>query len=136
MLNINLKPSLGLRCLYCKTRDGHSPYCLQAQLDELCRRRKYIECPKCGKNAVDVNQGDYYECRGCHTQYTTGERDGSFERTFLVINEDIPIDEGVKIVLVLPQKGVGKFPIDERIASLKLEVEAKIAPKRKNKKRA
>ena len=124
-----------IRCLQCGSTDGHYSDCLQLQLDNLVKQQKHIECPKCGAHDVDVNLDDYYECRQCHMQCTTSDRDESFERVQLIIDYDAPLWEGMRPAQVLPTKGKGEFRIDQSIVHLQKEIEARAAKKTRKRKK-
>lgn len=99
-------------CPACGAHSGHHTGCPSAALDYLTSRQRHIHCPKCGEYAIDVNQGDYYECRVCHTLYSTGFADShNPEKTFL----DDPRLDDLIIVSVLQKKGEGRFSIDQAI---------------------
>ncbi len=94
---------------------------LEVRLQKALDGQKHIFCPKCNKNKVDVNTSDYYECRECHTQYTTTDAfaDESWERVILIIDMDAPMETGVRHAIVLPDKGEGQIRFDIEIATIK-----------------
>lgn len=113
-LGMNLGMNLYCLCTICgESIEDHAPSCPELRCKELADRMSHIECPHCYKGTVEVNRGDYYECRKCHTQFTSGEAvighdPATLERTAL-----IDYDENRVIpVLILPEKGHGEIRID------------------------
>jgi len=106
-----------LPCPVCGAHDGHYDGCEKAAMEELRERIVNLPCPKCGKGKVGVNETDYYECRSCHTQFSTsGIVDcADPERTQLL---DERHDQIIP-VLVLQRKGDGKFPLDQALEELR-----------------
>ena len=121
-MNLSLSPRLRTiaRCQHCNgSVDEHNEGCPVTRLESLQNRQKHIQCPKWEVAAVDVNNSDFYECRACHTQYClVGGPKVTNEKVYLVIDEDAPIDVGVRTVYVLAEKGKGEYPFDELIAEL------------------
>lgn len=108
--------SLGLRvyqkCSLCDgTTDEHNAGCPFAQLQVLEDSRPAITCPKCNKGSVEINTGDYYECRECATQFTRAEQGIEEEVIFVDWKHDTTLR-----VAVLPDKGRGEFKIDRDLA--------------------
>src|SRR6478736_534388 len=107
-LGLNLRLRTTLRCNVCYGLiPEHTPECPQKQLEEYLDAQLNHEysCPKCHKGRVAVNDGDYWECRKCHKQFTSGIACGedvdTLERTFLLnLSQDEVID-----VAVLTPKG-------------------------------
>lgn len=115
---------IGIACNYCKRMRGHKPDCPLHRIQVLQKQQKYIPCPKCGAHSVDINVDDLYECRECHTQYTTCHADDSWERVQLIGDMDVLISEGLIHALVYLTKGTGKFRIDQAIEEVQKEIEA------------
>ena len=108
------------RCPHCNgTVDGHEPGCPQGHLAALLERRNNIECPCCFRRAVELNQSDFYECRECNTQFSTteaGMKPGLKKELLLVSGKPVS-------VLVMEEKGDGKFPNDEAIVKAEQRLE-------------
>lgn len=97
------------------------------EINELRRdqmtRTHYI-CPQCHTPSVSINVDDYFECRGCHTLYTTRNMGPGFNRESLIDIDGETLDSSVISVCVLTITGHGQFPGDDRIAELQAEIEA------------
>ena len=109
-----LAPQLVLECALCDgTMNEHEERCPLPGLEMLRDKRLSVPCPACQKYAVDVNEGDLYECRDCSTQFTTGQHLApSIDAQKLYL--DVPGQDLVPVVQ-MTQLGEGKFPIDEQI---------------------
>ena len=101
---------LSIPCCHCKRENGHVDDCPVVKVKALeARRSSLSSCPKCTVGSLEVNAGDYFECRNCHTQYSTSgciEGDETFTLADWKRNETIRVQ-------ILPHKGEGKFPVDE-----------------------
>jgi hydrogenase maturation factor HypF (carbamoyltransferase family) len=104
-------------------------------LEYLESLRKHFLCPKCHEESVDVNNGDYYECRQCHTQYTTGGYSDEWERV-IIIDMDGDFNTGAIAALVMPDKGTGDFQIDSEIAKVREEMERVLKSRKKRPRRS
>jgi ribosomal protein L37AE/L43A len=122
-MSLSLSHHIAIPCPACKRTKCKSDCPLQRHL-ALSAQQKRIPCPKCSAHAVDINVDDFYECRECRTQYTTGSYDESWERTQLIVDMDALISEGVVAVLVYPTKGEGKIRIDQAMLEIEKELEA------------
>ena len=102
---------MAIPCPACgKTECGHD--CPGLRLKNLRDCQKRLICPVCPENAVDINTSDYYECRKCHTQFSTGFADSENpERTFL---DDPKCDDLIQ-VSILKKKGREKIRMDEAV---------------------
>lgn len=124
VIGLSLNQSIAIPCSLCKrTKCGAD--CLLQRHRTLSSQQKHIQCANCHAHDVDINVDDYYECRKCHTQYTTAPYDDSWERVLLVIDMDAPILQGgVVTALVHPTKGEGKIDIDQALQEIEKEMEA------------
>ena len=106
-----------LPCPVCGFHKGHYDGCEKAAMEELQKRIVNLPCPKCSRGKVGVNETDYYECRACHTQFSTsGIVDcENPDRTLLL---DARHDQIIP-VLVLQRNGEGKFPLDQALKELR-----------------
>lgn len=103
-----------VQCCYCgQSVSDHADGCPQGRVEAAQNLFLCIECPKCGKYTVEVNDGDFYECRECHTQYTTFGYDMSWEQKWLYSRGEM-----IK-VLVHPNRGSGIFPVDENFRRIR-----------------
>lgn len=104
-----------IRCEFCGSPDGeHAPGCLHAQLDHLESLQRHIPCPNCGERAIGMNSDDYYECRKCSTQYSTGAAGKDAPCHFL----DDPRASDLLVAAELSYKGQGNFPLDKQITAI------------------
>jgi len=108
--------SLRLKCVHCHGYlDAHEPKCQFKEMEglETEKAEKAVICPKCRDYAYP-NAHDYFECSKCHVQYSTnaGHEDLG-ERVFLEYVRNM--GERSCWGIVLPDKGVGNFPYDNRI---------------------
>ncbi len=127
---LRLRVTVSLQCPHCRESiNAHSPNCPAHDLQKLVEKRMASTglCPVCKKESasVELNAGDFYECRKCHTQFSTAES-GSAEEdwTWLTINGEFII------VIVLKDKGKGDFPLDKLFeeARQRLKKKRKQAP--------
>lgn len=117
----------GIKCRAC---DGymhdHEAECPQRKLADFCEEssRREHRCPKCHRGDVALNKADFFECRKCHTQFSTspacGEDAETLEHTYLLA------DTAIRVV-VMTLKGDGKFMDDAVIAMLRRDVTETIA---------
>ena len=97
-----------LVCCYCGgSVCNHADDCPQGRVEAAQDLFLGAHCPKCNEYSVEINDDDFYECRNCHTQYTTGLYDSSWEQKWLWCRGEM-----IK-VLVHPNQGSGVFPVDE-----------------------
>ena len=102
---------MAMPCPACgKTECEHD--CPRLLLKKLLDEKKRLICPICNEMAVDINTSDYYECRKCHTQFSTGVAD--FENPKKTILDDPGCDD-LLYVSILNKKGQGKMRIDEAV---------------------
>jgi ribosomal protein L37AE/L43A len=67
-----------------------------------------FKCPACRDGTTSLNSSDFIECKECNTQFTTGAiHDGGRYRLL-----------GDTLVMELPEKGGGDFPLLERMLEL------------------
>src|SRR3990172_7183386 len=90
-------------CVLCgESVEEHRDDCPQKMLDGLVAMRRHITCGHCHKPAVGLNRNDFFECRECHTQFTSGILMGEdLEKTVLF---DYEQNEVIN-VFVLKEKG-------------------------------
>lgn len=117
---MSLSMSMGMHqvqvCVLCgESVEDHSPTCPQGQLDlmyEQQRQQPKIVCPGCG-GQVGVNSEDFYECRGCKTQFTTGSHFDTSKRERATLKV---VDGADILTVILAVKGKGCFKIDQLVA--------------------
>jgi hypothetical protein len=115
--------SISVPCPVCGSYDGHEPDCEVVAIEELQRKNTHIDCPQCN-GLVGINDSDYYECRGCHRQFSSSLLvDGALEPKELVL-VDLRKDRSFP-VLALEAKGAGKFPVDQAIEKLQKRIREK-----------
>lgn len=104
------------KCRLCKQpMDEHASDCPIGLKEQLLDKRPQISCPKCN-GKVEINKSDWYECRKCHTQYSTGmvAPESEEQEVFLIDwNNDNRMN-----AKVLTEKGQGQFLIDEQLQRL------------------
>ncbi len=116
------------RCMICNS-DPHSDGCPLTQLARLQQENRHLECPLCKAHAVGVNEADFYECRVCHEQFTSGA-------VYVVVDKnryylDDCREPDLVEVMHLDSKGDGDFPIDKKLAKLGEEIERRKAENKK-----
>ena len=123
------------RCNVCKS-DPHEEGCPVVHLERLNEMNRHISCPACNACGVGVNSRDYYECRSCHTQFTSGG--GTTPADDVIYYLDDPKAADLILVKKLPNKGDGNFPIDKKIEEVRDEIKRLTVkkPKRGMKKRS
>ena len=112
-----------LKCEICGSyeSEGHKEECPVARLDELVNLQVHIPCPKCRDGRISVNKSDFYECRGCHTQFTCGYGTDSDSPEQVCLDD--PRRDDLVICNVLLRPGKGEFKYDETIESLRRQIE-------------
>ena len=135
MMGAGIQMIIAIACPVCGSKDGHNPGCLQVQLQRLLDQQKHIQCPECDAMDVGVNNDDFYECRQCHTQYTTGKNyaDADAKKAYLILDMDAPIAQGVATVAILPTKGTGQFRLDQEIEKIQEAIAEKPKKRRRRK---
>ena len=126
MPGMSLGMSVYQACTVCgQSVEEHAPDCLFRRVAELEDAAMRAQCPICHQNSVGINEKDYFECRACHAQFCSSEfvpgHDPALLKEAVVINWQE--DSYVK-VLVLPEKGDGKFPLDEALAKIREQLQA------------
>lgn len=118
MMSRSLGFRLYMSCIICEQpTEEHDPDCPMHRLAVLQAKVSKITCPQCHKGTVDINEGDWYECRKCHTQYSAGAivpYKGKLPKAVLIDFDDNRAFD----VLILPDKGHGKIRIDLQIKEL------------------
>ena len=130
-LGLGLSQQLILKCPICQqSYDSHRSDCLQGRLEKLQGMDRHIKCPKCHARAIGVNKEDFFECRSCHAQYTTGSAFVVTEERFLL---DDPQATDLIVVATLSQSGQGHFPLDDVIAKVRKQIDNLTKRKRRKK---
>lgn len=108
------------RCTACgESVEEHTNDCPHKLIQAVLKRQRHINCARCYKPTVDVNADDFYECRECHTQYTTSLVGGEkLRETFLLDYEQNDIIN----VRVMNEPGRGEFPMDWQLETLSQEL--------------
>lgn len=102
-------------CTLCgQSSANHAANCPVGALERLREEQLFIECPKCHKSEVGVNKSDFFECRNCHAQFTSGSYAGSKLGTGEKVVLDVP-GQDMAFCFVLQEKGDGNFPLDKRV---------------------
>ena len=104
-------------CNICGTHNGgHSKTCEAKAIRNLQDENIKYDCPECSEGYIGMNSNNLFECRVCKTQFTTDIMNytGNPEYTFIS-----KYDESLIYVRVLPNKGHGIFPIEEKIKELR-----------------
>jgi hypothetical protein len=125
-MSMGLSLEMFLECTYCKKKideEHEKSSCPKGQIAALVKSIRSYPCPECG-GTVELNTGDFFECRSCHTQFSAGEytgegldEDASSEgRTFIL---DMNYENRAIPVYVMKNKGEGKFRIDQQVALIK-----------------
>lgn len=140
-LKLSHRLALQIECDCCEGYMGagtgdpsdHAPSCPRAALQRLYQPcgRHLLWCPECHAVAVEVNTGDFFECRECATQYSRGITPGHDPETLKehhFIDEDG--DEYIP-VRVLPEKGDGEFRFDKIVEKYTKQIEVWRARKEK-----
>lgn len=99
------------------------PECPHAKIGKLLAERKQYGCPVCpGRSTVDLNVGDFFECRQCRTQFSASDivigGDTGIAKPAFLIDADLAAIP----VHVMKQKGDGVFRSDQILDSLKAEL--------------
>lgn len=124
-LDLNARPQMELECTICKRpMNAHKSSCLQKRCADLEweRTMMLLRCPKCHKMALLPNRDDFLECTVCQSLFTRSQVAAGYdpdvlERTFILTD-----DEAIQ-VLVIPEKGKGDIPINQRLDALVKERE-------------
>lgn len=113
-LNMSLAFRLRIDCRVCGGwDDGHEFGCPIPTMEALAERRKDLGCPSCHASAVDQNTDDWWECAKCHDQFLGGLGGPiDAEKAEKLIILDIAENRAITVVK-LPDKGKGRFVIDE-----------------------
>lgn len=121
-LSMSLVPRLYMECKVCyQSMEDHASDCPQGRLNQVIQNERSGKCPLClGK--TQINKGDFWECRKCKTQFCSGAIvPGMAPRTKRNFHEMESGEDFIRVV-ELPDKGHGKFKIDEMIAFLREEI--------------
>lgn len=107
-------------CDYCgNSVSAHQQGCPAGAYERAQEALRNIPCPLCKKGYVEVNESDFYECRECHGQFTTALMDETWPETRLWDHQaNWPIK-----VLVMPDKGQGKFPVLDNLERVRLQLQ-------------
>lgn len=122
-MGMSIRQAVVMRCQACNEPcSSHAPECPVGILETLRQKAWHIECPKCLKgSSVDVNKQDWFECRLCHTQFTTSGATADSKSPEEVLLFDL-IKNWHKSALVMVKKGTGKFSKDETIKRLEKRI--------------
>jgi hypothetical protein len=98
----------------------HTPReCPMASMDALSRARKTWNCPGChASRSLEVNDGDFFECRKCRAVYASGLGAGDPPDEKREVLIDLDANEAIT-VFRLPGLGAGKYPIDKTFKTLR-----------------
>lgn len=112
-LSMECNMRMCLKCRICnEDMDTHARGCPEGIIKEIIEKHRVIKCPVCRRTKVEINAGDFYECRACRTQFSRSHICGpnaaeELEETYL-----FPDSGEVLKVLIMKEKGEGKFPFD------------------------
>src|SRR3989338_4808574 len=70
-MGMNQRIKIAAPCQDCGQTEGHAEDCLGQRLERLLPQRHHMKCPACDRQAVDVNDKDWWECRNCHVQFSS-----------------------------------------------------------------
>ena len=120
MMQLTMIPRMEMQCTLCKKSiDSHDENCPQRWIEHLLDEvANSIPCPKCDDGDVEINRGDFYECRSCGTQFTAGEACKTNKFTDL---HNRKTDKEIH-VSIMAAKGSGEFPIDQQIKAARIAV--------------
>jgi len=105
------------KCNVCNSHIGHKKNCPVPAIIGLEKARRYNLCPICHADGVDFNDQRLFECRYCHSQFKKADRINA--QTGLVnMSDDLDMEAGIFKVIILAERGAGKFPIDHEILRL------------------
>lgn len=135
-MNMGLRLGFSLsqeqRCRYCTgTVSDHVEGCPGGNVAAAAQRVQHLRCPVCSAKQVDLNNDDFYECRGCHTQFTTscivpdGDEKTAPRHTIIDFEKDTHFD-----VLQLPTPGKGLIKADISLAKAMAAKKAAVPLKR------
>lgn len=118
--------------------DLNCPVGLRKELiDQRARQKPSIDtCPVCfASRAIDVNHEDWLECSECNVQFATSsiakEEVEGLEQAILF---DSKHPEGGYSVVILKEKGEGRFPYEEQFQKRLEQLETSIEQELKKKK--
>jgi hypothetical protein len=97
-----------LECTICgQSCEDHAPNCPELACKAVAALKENIRCPQC-RGSIGLNTEDYYECRKCHSLFSTSEIVVGYDVATLkkVILLDWKRDVTINCVL-LPIKGKG-----------------------------
>jgi hypothetical protein len=100
-----------LICSICEQdMSDHDRSCPQRAIEAIYKTEMHINCPNCHKkNGIALNKNDFFECRDCHSQFSSSPI-GDGKKIFLM---DKDKDDFIQVIN-LAEKGEGKFLIDEQ----------------------
>lgn len=106
-------------CTFCHSTNGHTENCPEQLIKELSREKLHIHCSECGRNRVELNESDYFECEYCHAQFTTDlNTDAPTYKTVTLFNDKRTAGEA----LVMKERGKGKFRVGRAIAEQQIRM--------------
>lgn len=113
-----------LKCNYCNGYlNEHEAKCQLKEMEWLqnVKAEEVVICPKC-RSLAYPNGSDYLECSKCNTQYSTNaSQEDVGERVFLESVRNM--NERSRWGTVLPDKGSGNFPYDNRIKEVQIRMQ-------------
>lgn len=118
-MGMHQRIKIAIPCHDCGQTEGHAEDCIGQRLRRLLRKQRHLKCPKCRAKEVDLNVMDNWECRACHTQFTSGNADSTKRRVVTLVDDR----EGtVHLVYQLVTPGKGTFPLDPVVAVIRQEM--------------
>lgn len=110
-LTVRQIPQVEMECVFChRAMSDHAPNCIQALCAQQVLRCLHYGCLVCGQRQVDLNTDDFYECRSCHTLFSTSPACGEDAAT--LVQSLLLTDSSAISVLILKRKGQGRILSD------------------------
>jgi DNA-directed RNA polymerase subunit RPC12/RpoP len=135
-MSLRLTQRMTFICALCdKEADDHADWCPQPKIEALVASQKFYSCPDCHRRSVEVNTGDYFECRECRSVFSAGAAgyvEG--EPTFTMFEQGNDSFDSCRKVWRLDGFGNGEFRVDVQLKPL-LELRNRIRSRKKHKKR-
>ena len=111
-ISLGMVQKIHIPCPACNSTP-HVPNCPALAIEQIQASTRNMECPKCKANRVGLNVDDFFECRGCKTQFTSSQAYDSKdpELTFIFDSRN---DKAIRVA-VMVREGAGDFPRDEAL---------------------